>query len=467
MTQKNPKLKEFLATYPGFVSSTGKVENIPYQNLSIDSRTIQTGQFFIPLKGENFDGHEFLTAAVEKGASGIAVELEWYSNQDRARFPETVKVIVVKDTLNFLQKLSAWHRQHFMIPVAGIAGSNGKTTVRKMITKILSSKYTVLTNEGNKNNQIGVPLTLLRMNSSHQVAAIELGTNHPGEIAILTELIKPDIGVITNIGKGHIGFFGSVEEVYREKRKLFENMKSGSVIFKNMEDGFLRNYQNSNLKVIRVGSSPAYDYYGRIISSDQFGCVKFSINGMTEISLRIPGLHLFQNALMAAAVGLFFGLPAGDIKAKLEDFQPAKQRMQIYEKDGVLIINDAYNANPDSTVAAIDYLANLPAVKGRKIIAIGDMLEMGDFGEEEHRMIGKFINGKPIDFVFLYGPLSEMIKKGIMEANSFKGEMHWYETHEEIANHLAKILAPNDVLLIKGSRGMKMENVLKNLFKRN
>lgn len=467
MTQKDPKFKEFLATYPGFVSSTGKVENIPYQNLSIDSRTIQPGQFFIPLKGENFDGHEFVAAAVEKGASGIAVEAQWYSEQGQGRFPEGVSVIVVKDTLDFLQKLSTWHRQHFMIPVVAITGSNGKTTVRKMIAEILSGKYTVLTNEGNQNNHIGVPLTLLRISASHQVAAIELGTNHPGEIAMLTDLIKPDVGVITNIGKGHIGFFGSVEAIYKEKTRLFDSMKSGSVIFKNMEDAFLRNYQNSDLKVIRVGSSPSYDYHGRIISSDQFGCVKFSINGIAEISLRIPGLHLFQNALMAAAVGLFFGISAEDIKSRLEDFQPAKQRMQIYEKDGVLIINDAYNANPDSTVAAIDYLANLPAVKGRKIIAIGDMLEMGDFGEEEHRMIGKFINGKPIDFVFLYGPLSAMIKKGIIETNSFKGEMHWCETHEEIANHLAKILAPDDVLLIKGSRGMRMENVLKNLFKRN
>jgi len=467
MAQKNPKLKEFLAVYPGFVSNTGKVENVSYQNLSIDSRTIQVGQFFIPLKGENFDGHEFVTAAVEKGASGIAVESEWYSKQDQALFLKNVVVIVVRDTLDFLQKLSAWHRQHFMIPVVGITGSNGKTTVRKMIAEILTSKYAVLTNEGNQNNHIGVPLTLLKINTSHQVAAIELGTNHPGEIAMLTDLIKPDVGVITNIGKGHIGFFGSVEAIYREKRSLFENMKSGSVVFKNMEDAFLRNYQNSDLKIIRVGSSRAYDYHGRIISSDQFGCVKFSINAITEISLRIPGLHLFQNALMAAAVGLFFGIHAEGLKARLENFQPEKQRMQIYEKNGVLIINDAYNANPDSTVAAIDYLANLSAAKGRKIIAIGDMLEMGDFGEEEHRMIGKFINGKPIDFVFLYGPLSTNVKKGIIETNSFKGEMHWYKTHEEIASHLAKILAPNDVLLVKGSRGMKMENVLKNLFRQN
>ncbi|NIW80641.1 MAG: hypothetical protein GWN16_14805, partial [Calditrichae bacterium] len=317
------------------------------------------------------------------------------------------------------------------------------------------------------------PLTLLKIQPDHEIAVIEIGTNHPGEIALLTQLVNPTVGVITNIGKGHIGYFGSLEAIYLEKTALFDNMESGSVIFKNMEDSFLRNYYRNSLTTVRVGKSKSYDYWGNITSMDRLGCVRFSINsgeqptGAGEIQLRIPGTHHFNNALMATAIGLHFDLPINEIKETLENSQPASQRMQVYEENGVLIINDAYNANPDSTCAAIDYLVNLHAAKGRKLIALGDMLEMGDFGEQEHFTVGRYINGKPIDFVFLFGPLSAMIKEGILQTNSFKGNVYWYESHEEIAVHLEKILAPNDVLLVKGSRGMKMERVLNRLFGKN
>ena len=459
-------MADFLDDYDGLLSSSGAVKDVNYQKLSIDSRTLQQGDFFIALKGNNFDGHDFIDDAVNKRASGVAAQSKWQS-QNEAKLPRDTAFIIVRDTLDFLQKLAMWHRSHFNIPVIAITGSNGKTTLRKMLLEVLTNKFNVLSNEKNQNNHIGVPLTLLKLRPGHQVAVVELGTNHPGEIAFLAELVNPVIGTITNIGKGHLGFFGSVEAVYKEKTSLFDKMRRGSLIFKNMDDAFLKNYRHSSIRMLEVGSSESCNFRGKLISTDRFGCVRFSVNDLIEIQLQIPGVHHFHNALMAASIALHFDIPTEAIKKTLEEFRPESQRMQISEEKGILIINDTYNANPDSTRAAIEYLANLEIADARKIIVLGDMLEMGDFGEEEHIAVGKFINGKSIDFVFLFGPLSRLVKTGILETNSFKGEAHWYETHEEIANHLKRILAPNDALLVKGSRGMRMEKVLNNIFGKN
>jgi UDP-N-acetylmuramoyl-tripeptide--D-alanyl-D-alanine ligase len=466
MSGNDLNLKQFIKDYPEVSLSSGMIDDIDYQNFSIDSRTLQPGQFFIPLKGENFDGHEFVPDVIEKKAKGIVVQSDWYSQRNKTDFPKELAIIAVENTLDFLQKLSAWHRSHFNVPIIAITGSNGKTTTRKMIVEILSNKFAVLSNEGNQNNHIGVPLTLLSLRPDYEMAVIELGSNHPGEIALLTELVNPGAGVITNIGKSHIGYFGSLEAIYKEKIALFEKMRSGSVIFLNMEDPYLCNYK-ALVKTIRVGTSDNYEYWGKVVSMDELGCIKISINNLIEIELKIPGILHFNNALMATAIGLHFDIAINEIKEALENFQSANQRMQVYSVNGVLIINDAYNANPDSTRAAIDYLSGLSSVKGRKIIAIGDMLELGNFGEREHLLIGKFISEKSIDLIFLFGPLSVKIKEGLFESDSFKGEAYWYETQEEIVDHLKKILAPNDALLVKGSRGMKMENILNNLFSKN
>jgi UDP-N-acetylmuramoyl-tripeptide--D-alanyl-D-alanine ligase len=466
MLDSKPNIASFLGDYDGFLSSAGPVKEINYSKISIDSRTLQPGDFFIALKGDNFDGHDFIAKVISKSASGVAAESKWQSS-DETKFLQNFAFIIVKDTLDFLQKLAMWHRSNFNIPIIAITGSNGKTTLRKMVTETLANKFKVLSSEKNQNNHIGVPLTLLKLRPNHEVAVVELGTNHPGEIAFLAELVNPVIGVITNIGKGHLGFFGSTEAIYREKISLFERMRDESLIFKNMDDAFLKNYKHSSTKMISVGTLETCDYRGKMISTNRHGCVRFSINDLVEIQLQIPGAHHFHNALMATAIALHFNVPAKAIKKTLEEFQSENQRMQISEENGILVINDTYNANPDSTRAAIEHLANLQIPEGKKIIVLGDMLEMGDFGEEEHIAVGKFINGKSIDFVFLFGPLSRMVKTGILEANSFKGKAYWYETHEEIVSHLKKILMPHDVLLVKGSRGMRMENVLNTIFGKN
>lgn len=459
------KIREFLKTTSNIEVISDSIDSLDYTNVSIDSRSLEAGQFFIPLKGDNTDGHKFILNALEMGASGVVVEREWYRENQSLPLSPNQTLLSVDNPLKFLQKLSAWHRRQYDFPLIGLTGSNGKTTCRRMIHQILSNDYHVLSNAGNQNNHIGVPLTLLKTNIEHNIGTVELGANHPGEIAFLCELVKPTAGIITNIGKGHLGYFGNLTEVYREKTMLYNSLPSGSPIFVNMDDPYLKDYVRDDLSKIRVGISKEGHVCGAIISADRWGAVKFDVNDSFQVQLKIPGKHHFYNALLAAAVGIYYGISTEKIKSSLEDFLPESQRMEISESDGLIIINDAYNANPDSTKAAIDYLLTLPVNDNKKILVLGDMLEMGEFGEQEHRDIGKYIDGNKIDFVFLYGPLSKYVQQGINESNSNTVASFWYDSHERIAKHLNEMINPGDILLIKGSRGMKMEKVLEDLGK--
>jgi UDP-N-acetylmuramoyl-tripeptide--D-alanyl-D-alanine ligase len=297
------KIGSFLQDYSGFKNHLGEIDNVQYQNLSIDTRTIKQGQLYIALKGENFDGHDFVTHAIEKKAGGVVVEEKWYAHQPDMREKNTI-FIVVSDTLNFLQQLSSWHRHHFQIPVIGITGSNGKTTTKKMVVESLLKTFSVVNTEGNQNNHVGVPLTLLKIRSDHELAVIEMGSNHPGEIELLANLVNPTMALITNIGKGHIGYFGNLESIYREKTALFDQLSKDSTIFKNMEDPFLRRYNRSDVNSVEIGTSSKYDIWGRIDSVNKYGCIRFILNDKTSIQLQLPGAHHFSNALIASAVAI-------------------------------------------------------------------------------------------------------------------------------------------------------------------
>ncbi|NIV72106.1 MAG: hypothetical protein GWN44_05170 [Calditrichae bacterium] len=287
-----------------------------------------------------------------------------------------------------------------------------------------------------------------------------MGTNHPGEIGLLTNLTVPSMGLITNIGKGHIGFFGSLEAIYQEKIALFEAIDHSAPIFLNMEDPFLQNYPQGNRCVIRIGTDKQYEVWGKIKSVDRLGRVTFSLNGESSVHLNIPGQHNFYNALLAAAVGLHFEIGEQKIKQALEEFRPTSQRMEVIEKDGILFINDTYNANPDSMRAAVNYVSRPNISKGKRILVLGDMLELGDFSEKEHYNLGEYIATKPIDYVFLYGPDGKNLLDAIQKKAPVEVRAYWYNTHNEIKIHLSKVLHAGDVVLVKGSRGMAMEKVL-------
>ena len=241
-------------------------------------------------------------------------------------------------------------------------------------------------------------------------------------------------------------------------------MAAGTTLFQNMEDVYLRKYASPKRKSVTIGFSDRYDIWGRIDSFDELGRAEFLLNGEISIQLNIPGRHNFMNALIAAAVGLHYGVSETAIREVLESFQPASQRMEVFDKNGILLINDAYNANPNSMAAAVDYLAGLQRNGGKRILVLGDMLELGEFAEAEHRQLGRYITEKAIDVVFLYGPESRYVQKAIKEDGSDRVDVFWYKSHEKIAAHLGKILAETDVVLFKGSRGMRMEKVLDLLF---
>lgn len=451
---------EFLKEYRGLHSVSGNAEAADERRLSIDSRSLQPGELFLALRGEAHDGHDYIAAALEKGAAAVVAEKKWWEKNRAAQAFSQGPLIVVGDSLDFLQQLAAWRRRQFDIEVVGLTGSNGKTTTREMIAAVLATRFRVFQSQGNKNNHIGLPLMLLQLGEQTEMAVLEMGMNHPGEIALLAGLAKPTAALVTNVGKAHLGFMGSLEAIYREKISLFEALEPSAPIFLNMEDRFLRNYPRAGRKAITVGYNSGNDVRGRVEFIDRYGRVRFRLNDAVSIQLKVPGTHQVLNALLAAAVGLQYGVSESEAAQALENFAPAKQRMEILEKNGIVFINDAYNANPDSMRAALNYLAGLRNGRGKRIAVLGDMLELGEFAETEHRRLGEFLAEKPVDLALLYGPLSGFILQGFEEkAGRGKRAFH-YRTHEEIAAHLQQVLQPHDVVLLKGSRGMKMEKVL-------
>ena len=429
----------------------------PIPGVSIDSRTLQPGEMFVAIPGERFDGHRFIPRALEKGASLIVAQAD-----SAPQLPQDIPLLLVEDTIRFLGQLAGWYRRQFAIPVLALTGSAGKTTTKEMISAILSTSYRVMSTLGNLNNFIGVPLTLFRLEEDTEIAVVEMGTNHPGEIATLTSIVQPTHALITNIGSGHIGFFGSREAIYKEKTALFRGLAAGSTIFLNMEDAYLRRYQRPDVRIVRVGTGPEADIRGELLGLDEQGRVEMRVQGGSPMRLSLPGKHQFYNALLAAAVGLERGVPPEDIRHALENMKPVHLRMDVFRTErGITIINDAYNANPESMRAAIDYLCELPLQDGaRRFAVLGDMLELGDQAIPAHRELGEYLRSRPVQ-VLGYGEMTREMLPILGEER-----MQWFREHRELARVLKKQLQEGDTVLIKGSRGMTMEKVLEYLDER-
>ncbi len=418
------------------------------QQISTDSRTLQSGQVFWALIGDRFDAHTFLKEAESFGPRFMVVQ------KDRASYFTGLKtpLAVVPDTLNALQELAARYRAHFDIPVLGLTGSNGKTTTKEMIAHLLSAKWNVHRTAGNFNNHIGVPLTLLQLDRKHKIAVIEMGSNHPGEIALLTRIAQPNRALVTNVGAAHLEFFKSKEKVAEEKLSLFDGMKAGSRIYLNADDAFLRQYQNNALQAVTYATKQGAQVEATLQEVDSTGCARFVLNHSVEIQLQVPGSHNVQNALAAAAVALDFGMTKTEIKDRLESFNSAEKRMQTLHINGVTFINDAYNSNPDSAAAALQAVDKMQ-VTGRRWICLGDMLELGGSGLQEHRRIVQQALLLPQATVMLLGETMRAVSHSDKAA-------HWFENHLAMAEMLKKSLQPGDLVLLKGSRGMQMEKIL-------
>jgi UDP-N-acetylmuramoyl-tripeptide--D-alanyl-D-alanine ligase len=430
--------------------------------LSTDSRRCQPGEIFVALRGGKFDGHQFVAQVLAAGALATMVEASWFASQKKTRG----NFIIVDDTLQALQQIGHTIRRRWGKPIVAITGSNGKTTTKELVAAVLAQEKSVHKTTGNLNNHIGVPLTLAELDHGHDVAVVEMGANHYGEIARLCEIAAPNFGLITNIGRAHIEFFKDLDGVAKAKRELFDYLHArDGVVFINADDPKLRATLPSGAKAITYGIEQPAQVQGQIAGVDENGCVTLAWRGQ-NIHLAIPGTHNAINALAAVAVGEHLGIAPEKIRRALETTQPAAKRMQIFRlkspfgRGELTIINDAYNANPESMRAALEFLAAMPIREnGRRIAVLGDMLELGEAASLAHEEIGVMVKGLPIHAIFAYGPQMRHLVHAI-------GEAFWAEHFDDKARLCAEVnrsVRPGDVILLKGSRGMAMEEVVEKL----
>ncbi len=429
------------------------------RSVSTDSRTVSPGQVFFALRGEKFDGHRFVSDAVRKGASCAVVEKKWLRRNNP--LAKSLPLVAVDDTTEALGDLARIYRRKFNMPVVAVGGSNGKTTTKEMIAKVLGKRFKVARTVGNHNNRVGVPLTIFGFNKSHEIAVVEIGTNHFGEIERLCNILEPNAGLITNIGSEHLEFFKNLGGVKREEGKLLDFLtKTKGIAFTNADDKNLVDLSRKIRHKFAYGfqGGARRDLRGRLFGFDKKGCALFEMEhgGKTElVHLSIPGLHNAINALAAAAVGFHFGIGRTDIKRALDSFRPYEKRMQVIRAGGVTILNDTYNSNPESAIGAIRWLSMLQT-RGRKIAVLADMLELGSSAEREHRRIGKEISRGKIDYLFTFGKMS----RETAAAADRKVETESFSDKKKLAHRLASRIAAGDVVLVKGSRGMKMEEIV-------
>ncbi|MDD5136463.1 MAG: UDP-N-acetylmuramoyl-tripeptide--D-alanyl-D-alanine ligase, partial [Candidatus Omnitrophica bacterium] len=430
--------KEILKITRGKLISGSADTRIDPSRISTDSRTISKGGLFIALKGDNFDGNDFADEVLRKGACGAVVSVSGL------RSAVSGKVIIrVKDTTRALQEIAAYHRGKFRIPVVCVTGSNGKTTVKDMIWHLLSGKYDVLRNEGTKNNHIGVPQTLLKLNSEHDICVLELGTNHKGEIALLAGIARPTIAVFTNIGPSHLEFLGGLEGVFEAKKELLRYLdrKSGLVIL-NGDDRFLSKIRGGKFKAVRYGFNDPNDLRAETFGSGS-GKNIFVVNNRMIFELGLFGRHNIYNALAAIAVTLNFGISHKEIRERLLSYKGAGMRLELHKVRGIDILNDSYNSNPLSMTQALEVVRYYPA-RARWVVT-GDMLELGRDSERFHRMVGESVAKSGIEGLVTFGELS---KHTLSQARSggMRQDRLWHcSTHDEIAELLRKVARRGDV----------------------
>ena len=455
-----------LATGGRFIS--GKTE-AGFRRVSTDSRAIEPGDLFVALRGENFDGHAYIAQAVEKGAAGLIVDA----------IPEKippVPVVLVADTLRALGDLAAYRRSLMQdLQVVAITGSCGKTTVKEMIAAILDREYNVLKTKGNLNNLIGLPLSLLPVEYHHDFAVMEMGMNQLGEIARLTEIADPDIACITNIQDAHLAGLSDINGVARAKGELFAGIKAWGRLVVNIDDKRVRGIaRRCSQKKTTFGRDPKADIRGvRLRSLGERGMAFTLQIGSNEarVKIRSLGAHNVQNALAAAGMAHAAGVKFKDIVAGLESFAPFEKRLQVQKlTGGIRVINDVYNANPSSVLAALETLRQMDR-SNRKVVILGDMLELGAQSVAAHQGIGRKVAQLGFDALLAVGEFAEVMVAAAWKAGMSKKKAAFFKEKEQIALWLRESIAagdlkPGDWVLVKGSRGMRMETITHNMLEK-
>ena len=479
-------VKQIVAAVNGILLSGS--EDSLVTSASVNSREIEEGALFVPIIGEKVDGHRFIDGALENGA--VATFVAEHVGVDH--FIEEKAYIQVEDTLKALQALGSWYRDQFTMPVVGITGSVGKTTTKEMVGAALATKYNVIKTLGNMNSQIGLPLMMFHFEPEHEVAVIEMGMSEEGEMERLSAIAKPDMAIMTNIGVAHIGQLGSQENIRKEKLNLINvtanqenSFKAERKLFLNGDDKLLREIKEKmdsiamaeqtkealkGTECILFGLEEDCGFYGKNISVKE-GRTYFTLvypEGEEEIVLSVLGLHNVENALVALAVAYELGIKPSVAKEGLLSYQPIAMRGQVHNHKGMTIVDDTYNASPDSMKSSTNVLLQMENLE-RRIIVLGDVLELGKVSRQCHYEVGTFIakasyQGKTIDEVVTVGQEAKAIAEGVKDSWEGKGiVVHSYDNNEDALIYLREQAVEKTGIIVKGSRGMHMETIIQGL----
>lgn len=444
-------IDDILKATGGTLLSGSKNEQI--HDITTDSRKAVNGVLFVPLVGEKFDGHEFIKAAFDLGAAAAITEKETELLIDKT-------IVKVDDTLKALGAIAKYYKNKHDVRTVAVTGSVGKTTTKDMLHSVLAQKYNTLKTEGNFNNEIGVPLTIFGLEKEHEAAVIEMGMNHFGEIERLAEIGNPDVAVITNIGESHIENLGSREGIFKAKMEVTKLFTENNTLIVNGDDDFLSQAKGmGTYKVVYYGiNNPENDIYAKNIENNGLYGIKFIavVDGSEyKIEVNVPGEHNVYNALAAICVGREFNVPMEQIIEGIRNFKLTKMRMSVEEFEGIQIINDCYNASPDSIKAALKVLNGVEDM--RRIAVLGDVLEMGDFAKDAHYKLGVAVAENKIDLLVTVGENMKHLAQGAMD-NGVKNVVSFDKTLE-VCNYIKTEVKKGDAVLIKASRGMHFEEV--------
>ncbi len=449
-------MNEIIMATEGKLLGEGRCDLV--SGVSTDSRKIQSGDLFIPLKGDKFDGHDYISNSFEQGA---AVAL---TQREDLHYPGK-SLILVKDTMTAMQKLATYYRSSFSIPFVGITGSVGKTSTKEMIACAIGTKYKVLNNEGNYNNEIGVPQTIFRLDKSHEAAVIEMGMSGFGEMSILTSIVRPDVAIITNIGISHIEKLGSRQNILRAKMEILEGLQPGGLVVLNGDDALLSGVKGLLTKrTVSYGLEEGVNYQAYNVRSYGENGIDFDVTVEGKdytIHVPAPGTHNVYNALAAVAAGHELGIPTDELAKGILKYSPSKMRLNIIKENNLTVINDTYNSSPQSVKAALDVMEELEA--DRRIAVLGDMLELGEWSVQSHLETGRQAADKKLDYIVAVGSSASFIAEGAIAAGFASERVAAFQSNAEAVEYLQKILQSGDAILVKGSRGMKMEEIVQAL----
>lgn len=449
------KIDEILKATGGKLAADGTVSNVT--GISIDSRKIKKGECFIALQGAHFDGRDFIDEAIKGGALAVVTS-------GKVKVPDQVQLITVEEPVLALGDIASFWRERFDVPCIAITGSNGKSTTKQMVAAALGSLGPILKTEGNFNNLIGLPLTVLRWKEEHKAAVLELGMNAPGEIARLTEIARPNIGLITNISPAHLEHLHSVENVARAKGELFENMTKDGTIVINLEDPWvvsLAEKYPGNIRTFGMQNN-ADVRFGRLESRD-LGSINMSVyveGREYSVHLSVPGTHNVMNAMAAIATSTLLGVSVEDAIKGVQKFEPMSMRMErVLLSMGIQLVNDCYNANPNSVKEALRTVSGAKRA-GRFVAVLGDMLELGKDARDCHRDVGAVAAQHGVDKLYTFGKHAGDFARGALDSGMSGGSVEIFEDMDKLKNSLLSFVKTGDIVLVKGSRGMQMERVV-------